>query len=190
MQAKSKIAVVTGITSLVIAVAALTMAPVGALNNNQYHPPMPYGDSFDAKNMMTTKTETENKAWVDNGGTQNVSSGTASATRNDDVSGVATGYAANNASATTAITQSNSAAAVAPEVSAPAIDDSMDHVKLSNHVYTKLEAENKASVDNWVTQNASSGSATAGCNDNVGAVSTGDAANTLTFDTTVTQSNE
>ena len=166
------------------------MAPVGALNNNQYHPPMPYGDSFDAKNMMTTKTETENKAWVDNGGSQTAFSGTSSAMRNDDVSGVATGSVANEASATTTIEQSNAAAAVAPEVAAPAIDDSMDHVKLSNYVYTKLEAENKASVDNWVTQTAFSGDATAGCNDNVGAVSTGDASNTLTFDTSVTQSNE
>lgn len=190
MQAKSKIAVATGVTSLIIAVAALTMAPAGAITDNQMHPPMPSGDTFNASSKVITTTENENKAYVDNKGIQNVSSGNVTVARNDDVSGVGTGNAANNASAKTSVDQSNSTVAESPAIATPAIDDSMDHVTLKSLVVTKVENENKASVDNFVKQNASTGSATVTCNDDVtGDVTTGNASNSLSFDTSVTQSN-
>lgn len=184
MNTKVRVMVTTGVSALVLATAALTMTPVGAVG---YQPPK---NNHDPISKVITKTENTNKAFVLNKATQNDWSGNVTVTRNHDISGnVASGSASNAISAATTIDQSNSIVADAPKLPTSSSRDKRDETKPAT-IVTLVDNSNSAKVINEVTQTANSGTATVTCNDDVtGNVTSGNVSNSATFTTTVIANN-
>lgn len=197
MQAsKLRITTAASISALVVAMVALTIAPVSAFGGPQPMPPMHSSDdTFKANSYVKTEVESENKADVDTNTNQTATSGDVKIIHNDDYEGGAgTGGAANTASTSTSVTASNEPVELP---NAPVMDlsevanlEEWDDVSLKSVVKTEVESENKVYIDNNTNQTATSGSVEVICNDDVtGDATTGDATNTSSTSTTISLSN-